>query len=117
MISPEPCQSDSLEEGSEENAGGHRANRDRQPHSKCLFNQGGRTGHRGLTSLYKLRRLGTCRHHAHCQSVCDSQPCLREHFIPPPAFSGMIGTEEDRKSELTKGEGVRLREFIIINAK
>lgn len=117
VISPEPCQSDSLGKGSEENAGSDWANGDRQPHSKCLFNQGGRTGHRGLTSLYKLQHLGTCRHRAHCQSICDSQPCLRKHFIPALAFSAVVGTEEDRKSELTKGEGVRWREFIIINAR
>jgi len=117
VISPEPCQSDSLGEGSEENAGSHWANSDRQPQSECLFNQGGRTGQRGLTSLYKLRHLGTYRHHPHCQSICDSQHCLRKHFIPPPAFSGVVGTEQEKKSELTRGEGVRQREFITINAR
>lgn len=117
VISLELCQSDSLGEGSEENTGSHWANSDRQLHSKCLFNQGGRTGHWGLTSPCKLRHLGTCRHCSHCQSICDSQHCLHKHFIPLPAFSGVVGTEEDRKSELTKGEGVRQREFIIINVR
>lgn len=111
VISPEPCQSDSLGEGSEENAGGHWANSDRQPHSKCLFKQGGCTGHRGLTSLHKLQHLGTWRHRAHCQSVCDSQHCLHKHFIPPPAFSRVVGTEDDRKPGLMKGEGVRRESY------
>lgn len=111
VISPEPCQSDSLGEGSEENAGSHWANNDRQSHSKRLSNQGGRSGHRGLPSLYKLQHLGTCRHRARCQSISDSQHCLHKHLIPPPAFSGVVWTEEDRKSELTKGEGGRQRVY------
>lgn len=48
VISPEPCQSDSLGEGSEENAGSRWANNDQQSHSKRLSNQGGRSGHGGL---------------------------------------------------------------------
>lgn len=110
-ISPESCQCDSLGEGSEENGGSHWANSDGQLHSKCLFSQGGGTGHQGLTSLHKLQHLGTWRHHANCQSVCDSQPCLRKYFIPPPAFSGVVGTEDDRKPELMKGEGVRQESY------
>lgn len=111
VISPEPCQSDSLGERSEENAGSHCANSDQQPHSKCLFSQGGCSGHQGLTLLHKLQHLSTWRHRAHCQSVCDSQHCLCKHFIPPPAFSGVAGTEDDRKPELMKDEGVRQESY------
>lgn len=82
VISPEPCQSDSLGEGSEEHAGSHRANDDQQSHSKCLSNQGGRIGHRGLTSLCKRWHHSTCRHQACCQSISDNQHCLCMHSVP-----------------------------------
>lgn len=64
-------------------------------------------------SLHKLRRLGAWRHRAHCQSGCDSQHCLHRHFIPPPAFSGVVGNEDDRKPELMKGEGVRQEAILL----
>lgn len=75
VIPPEPCQSDSLREGSEENAGSHWANSVPQPLSTCLFSQGRCTGHRGLTLQTAASR--------HLQALCSLSISLRWPALPP----------------------------------